>query len=70
MADGQKEHEQAKEEPETLKGMRRLSHIRRYGYAGNEHADIEQPPLPGQSAPVSPSVGPGRIPILSLSGHA
>jgi hypothetical protein len=71
MADGQKEHEQAKKEAETLERVRGLSHVGRYGNTGHEHADIEQPALPGQRPPVSPpAAGSSGIPIPRLIGHA
>jgi hypothetical protein len=70
MTDGEEEREQAKKEAETLKRVRGLSHVGRYGNTGHEHTDIEQPALPGERPPVSPPVRSGRIPILRLIGHA
>ena len=70
MTDGQKQREQAKKEAETLKRVRGLSHVGRYGNTGHEHTDIEQPALPGLRTPVPPPVGSGRIPIARLIGHA
>jgi hypothetical protein len=70
MTDGQKQHEEAEKEAETLKRVRGLSHVGRYGNTGHEHTDIEQPALPGLRPPISPPVGSGRIPIARLIGHA